>query len=124
MFKSRQKLILGILAYALMIALQLIILRIFELPRFAKTILALLPMVPAIWFTSALLQVVSKMDELKKKIILESAAFSLIATTLITLSYGFIEGVVGLPKISMVWVWPLIATNLIIAKLFTNRRYR
>ena len=124
MAKPKMKLWIGILLYGAAIILQLFIMKMLELSTLAKVFVALLPMLPAIWLTKNILLVIRNYDELKKKIIYESVAFSLVVTTLITLSLGFLEEFVGLGKISMGWVWPIIGTNLIIGRFVTNRRYQ
>jgi len=122
--KPKQKLWLGILLYAITVVIQFFISETLELSTSAKVLLALLPMLPAIWLTKSILYSISQFDELKKKIIYESAAFSLVVTSLITLSYGFLEEFVGLGQFSMVWVWPIIGANLIIGKFISSHRYR
>ena len=123
MAKPKRILWIGILIYGAAIILQLFIMKMLELSTLTKVFIALLPMLPAIWLTKNILLAISKYDELKKKIIYESAAFSLVVTTLITLSLGFLEEFVGLGEISMVWVWPIIGLNLIIGKFISSRRY-
>lgn len=123
MAKPKRILWIGILLYGAVIILQLFIMKMLELSTLTKVFIALLPMLPAIWLTKNILLAISKYDELKKKIIYESAAFSLVVTTLITLSLGFLEEFVGLGEISMVWVWPIIGLNLIIGKFISSRRY-
>ena len=124
MSRTKQKLYIGILAYAVTTAFLFLIMQATEFPRFAKVIVALLPMLPAIWISKYMLQMITEYDELQRKIVYESAAFSLVATTLLTLSYGFLEEFADFPEMNMVWVWPIIGANLIIGKFISRRRYK
>lgn len=88
-----------------------------------RTIVALLPMVPAAGVAISVMRQVRSMDELQRRIQLEALALAFGGTALATFSYGFLE-TVGYPKLSMFFVWPLMALLWMIGSLISGRRYR
>lgn len=70
--------------------------------RFA---VAVLPVVPGLLATWAVLRHMGRIDERERGIQLQSLTASAILTGLLTFAYGFLEEA-GAPSISMVWVLP------------------
>lgn len=88
-----------------------------------KYIVAALPVLPAMWFATLFARHIGEMDELQRRIQLESLAFAFSAGVVLTLGYGFLQ-LAGLPIPNWVWVWPLMGVCWLIGKLVAQRRYR
>lgn len=73
------------------------------------TLLAVAPIIPALFICGVVVQVIRNLDEMQRKLQLEALALAFAGTALITFSYGFLEGN-GVPKLSMFVVWPLMST--------------
>lgn len=84
---------------------------------------AALPVVPAAMLLFLFVRRLGNLDEMQRRIQLESFGFSLAATALLTFAYGFLEGV-GLPHLSWTLVLPLIAILWAIGTAFFTYRYR
>lgn len=64
------------------------------------------------------------MDESQQKIYSEAGLMSLAITAVVTFTYGFLETLVGAPRLSMFVVWPLIAFSYLFTLLINRRRYQ
>jgi hypothetical protein len=62
------------------------------------------------------------MDELQRKLQFEALALAFAGTALLTFGYGFLEGV-GLPRLSMFVVWPLMAALWVVGVFIGRVRY-
>jgi F0F1-type ATP synthase membrane subunit c/vacuolar-type H+-ATPase subunit K len=93
------------------------------LPSPWKYVVAILPVLPALWFATLFARHVGEMDELQRRIQLESLAFAFSAAVILTLGYGFLQHA-GLPTPNWVWVWPLMGVCWLIGKFVAQRRYR
>jgi hypothetical protein len=89
----------------------------------SAAVFALLPMLPLVGVCWAFLRALHRMDELWRRVHLEGLSLAFAATALVTLSYGFLE-MVGFPRLSMFWVWPLMASFWIAGCGYSARRYR
>lgn len=114
---------IGMTLYGIFVVLLAFALNNRSFPRLILALLGFLPMIPAVWAMFGWLNAVRTMDELQQKIQLEAAAFSLSITALATFSYGFFETVAGFPKLSMFFVWPIIALTFILGAFLANQRY-
>ncbi len=85
--------------------------------------LMLVPVVPVIFAFAAFLQFFGHMDELQRKIQLYAFAFSFGASGLITFTYGLLESA-GLPRLSMVFVFPLMIALWGIGSAVAARKYQ
>lgn len=88
-----------------------------------RFVIVLIPMIPVLFTIRAMVNYLTHTDEMEREIQLKSLAISLAGTAFITFTYGFLEGV-GLPKISMFFVWPIIAIIWIAARFWLNRQYQ
>jgi len=88
-----------------------------------KTVIALMPMVPGAAVALSVMRQVRLSDELQRRIQLEALSLAFGGTALATFSYGFLENV-GYPKLSMFFVWPLMATLWLIGGIVSGRRFR
>ncbi len=84
--------------------------------------IAILPMFPLIYVARASVLRMTRMDELQKQIQFSALAVTVLATALLTLTYGFLENV-GAPHINVLWVWPLMGLIWGIASHFSRRHY-
>jgi len=88
-----------------------------------KYAIAVLPVLPALGVPLAVIRLCRAMDELQLRIQLESLAFGFAAAAVATFTYGFLQNA-GLPEVSWVWVWPVMAVCWIVGGLVARRRYR
>jgi hypothetical protein len=84
--------------------------------------IALLPVLPTLFVPMSVVRYLREIDELQRKIQLEALAFAFTGTALTTLSYGFLENA-GLPDLSWVWVWPLMALLWVVGLVVAKKRY-
>ncbi|MEM8858996.1 MAG: hypothetical protein AAGD96_11785 [Chloroflexota bacterium] len=88
-----------------------------------RFVVVLLPMIPIIFTLQAIVRFLNGTDELERELQLKSLAISFAGTAFLTFTYGFLE-MVGLPRISMFAVWPLMAAIWVIARFILNRQYQ
>ena len=88
-----------------------------------KYVVAVLPVLSALGIPYAVLRYCQAMDELQRRIQLESLAFGFAAAAVATFTYGFLQNA-GLPEVNWVWVWPVMAVSWIVGVLLARRRYR
>ena len=86
--------------------------------------IALTPIVPALFVARSIVRGFSSCDELQIRIHFESLAFAFVCTALLTLTFGFLQALAGVPIANWVWVWPLMGTLFLIGKLIAKRKYR
>ena len=67
-----------------------------------RALVVLVPMIPLIFAMRAYLRYLGRMDELARRIQLEALGFAFGLSGMLTLSYGFLEGV-GFPQLSYIW---------------------
>jgi hypothetical protein len=87
-----------------------------------KYVVALLPVLPALGIPVAVVAYCRTMDELQLRKQLEAVAFAFVSTAIVTFAYGFLQNA-GLPDISWVWVWPVMAVCWMVGQLAARRRY-
>ena len=85
--------------------------------------LVLVPLIPAAFALRAYLRFLSRMDELGQRIQLEALAIGFGAAGMLTFAYGFLEHA-GFPRLSYVWVFPLMIALWGIGGAIATRRYR
>jgi hypothetical protein len=88
-----------------------------------KYAIAVMPVMPALGIPLAVVRYVEAMDELQRRIQLESLAFGFATAAVATFTYGFLQNA-GLPEVSWVWVWPVMAVCWMVGQLVARRRYR
>ncbi len=88
-----------------------------------KYIVAVMPALPMFMVPRAVIRSFAFMDELQRRIQLESLAFAFTLTALLTLTYGFLENA-GLPQLSWIWVWPLMGFLWAVGIAVAKRRYQ
>ncbi|MVA97660.1 hypothetical protein GN330_10425 [Nitratireductor sp. CAU 1489] len=87
-----------------------------------RTVVSLSPMLPVIFICGVVVRSIRKLDEMQRKLQFEALALAFAGTALITFGYGFLEGV-GLPRLSMFIVWPIMATLWVIGVVLGRVRY-
>ncbi|WP_323019800.1 hypothetical protein [Pararhodobacter sp.] len=100
--------ILGLCAYVGMLGLSQRLLAGDTAGEGMQILLSLAPMLPAIFLCVVIIRMIRRMDEMQRKLQVEALALAFAGTALLTFGYGFLEGV-GLPRLSMFAVWPVMA---------------
>ncbi len=85
--------------------------------------LVLLPVLPMIYMITAIIRVVSDMDEMWRKIVTEAMAFSAIATGFTCFSYLFLRDM-GAPEFRAEWAFYIMWAYYGIGAIFSFRRYK
>jgi hypothetical protein len=88
-----------------------------------KYLVAILPVFPALGVPIGVVRGIQAMDELQRRIQLEALAFGFALAAIGTFTYGFLQNA-GLPELSWVWVWPVMAGCWMVGQLVAQRRYR
>jgi len=88
-----------------------------------KTVIALVPLIPATFALVAYLRFLTRMDELGRRIQLEALAFGFGTAGMLTFAYGFLENA-GFPQLSYIWVFPVMIALWGIVGAIALRRYR
>ena len=96
----------------------------FTLPQWFRITMSLAPILPAVLMVFAVIAFVRSMDEVWQRIITESSLASAIIVGLGCFTYGFLQGAMVLPDISLLWVWPALIAVQGIAMIFVKRRYQ
>lgn len=109
--------------YALVLVISLQMLSSDELGAAARVVISIAPVLPCLLLCWAVVRQMRRMDELQLRIQFEALGFAFAASALLTFSYGFLENV-GLPKLSLFVVWPLMAAMWMLGLLLASRRYR
>ncbi len=114
----------GMVLYAVLVAVTSLTVDRFDLSRPYLVILALVPMIPAVWAMLGWVRVIRSFDELQRRIVGEGLYWSLGLTAALTFSYGFLEKYADFPPLSMFFVWPTICVTYIFGQALARRRYR
>ncbi len=93
------------------------------LPGSLKLVFALLPLVPVAFVFAAIVRYMGSVDELQRRIHVESLALAAGITALLAITYGFLE-TVGLPRPSAWFTYIAVMLAWFIAQPFVARRYR
>ena len=88
-----------------------------------KYLFAALPVLPSLLAMWAALRFFRGLDELQRRIQFEGVAFSFLGTTLVTLTWGFLQNA-GLPRADVIWVAPLAIVLWGIGLGVASRRYQ
>jgi hypothetical protein len=88
-----------------------------------RGLVAVLPAIPATLVVLAVVRFVERMDELQRRIQLVAAGFAAGATAVLTFTWGLLENA-GFPRLSMLWVFPLMCALWGIGAAVATYRYR
>ena len=89
----------------------------------ARVLVALMPVLPVAFMVYFFIRYLNNIDELQQRIQLLSIGFAAGTTGLLTFSYGFLENV-GFPRISLLWVFPIMILLWGLGQAFISRRYQ
>lgn len=117
-----RELVAAFTAYAAVLVGTRWAIRAFDIDGFALTALAALPMAPALAVTAVALRHFATMDELQRRVQIESFAASALLVGLVTFSLGFVEDV-AVPRVSMIWVFPTILAGWGVIAPILRQRY-
>ncbi len=98
----------AMLGYVILLPSAIILIR--RLPEW-RLGLALLPAVPLALALMAVLRFLRRMDEFNRQLQLEAIGFAFGGGVLATMTYGLLESLAGLPRISWTWV-PVVFMSL------------
>ncbi len=87
-----------------------------------RIVAAIAPVLPLLLLVWAFLKYLNNVDELQQKIHLNAIAWAAGMTGLITMTIGFLENV-GLPRLSWLYIFPLMMALWGIGLAFFTRRY-
>lgn len=94
-----------------------------SLPIVEKSIIALLPMIPALFTVPLILKRFRALDEMQARHRLEAGAVATMICGFLALTYGFLERT-GFPRQSMFIVWGVLGFSWIIANGIQRWRFR
>jgi hypothetical protein len=97
----------AMLGYMALLFASVYVLQHYDLAPVWRGALALLPVLPGLYGLHAVMVFYGSRDEFKRRIISESMLVSALLTGFACFAYGFIEGAVDLPPISLIWVLPV-----------------
>jgi len=86
-------------------------------------VVTLLPIVPGLFIAIGLVRVISMLDDLERRIILEAFAFSFAVTLIFLLGFSLLQ-LVGVSQPSLASIIIIMGVFLVIGKLWGNWRYR
>jgi len=114
---------IGMIGYAIVVILEGVFVEPEGLGPWAGLAMAVAPMAFAVWAMAGWLSAVRTFDELRQKIFAEAGLIALGLTAMATFTYGFLESYMGLPKLSMFFVFPFIALCYTLSLPVVFRRY-
>ena len=95
----------------------------FDVPTPLLICMALLPVLPTIAMLFVIVAFFRDMDEVQQRILNESVIWGTGIVGIACFSYGFLQGAVDLPDISLIWVFPALIGVPGIAMIFVRMRY-
>ncbi|MFN7140661.1 MAG: hypothetical protein ACK4UN_15100 [Limisphaerales bacterium] len=117
-----RRLIIGFVAYAAGIAaMKYFAWKLSDSPQ--RYWLILLPVLPIIYLVVTVIRRLSEQDEMWRKIITESLAFSAVATAWTCLSFVFLRDL-GAPRFQPEWAFFMMVAYYVIGNLCIRRRYQ
>lgn len=124
-----RQILITMAAYTILLFASLLFLKHYgqSLPVSVKSLIALAPIVPIIFFCRAYIVFLNACDELMRRIELEAVSLSSLIVGLLYMSMGFLgrSEIVTLDGVVMaVWVFPLLCLFYGLGKWFANRRYQ
>ena len=97
----------AMLGYMLVLFASIAVLESMEMPQWQRAGLAVLPVLPGLYALHAVMVFYRSRDEFKRRLISESMLAAALLTGFACFAYGFMEGAVDLPEISLIWVLPV-----------------
>jgi hypothetical protein len=100
------------------------VLRNFEVPQWARIVLALLPVAPSLMMLRAYLTYLAALDEFQRRLQTDALLIAAGVTVFGTFAYGFLEEWADLPHLPLIWVFPIFSFVFGGAHLFIRSRYK
>lgn len=120
----RQALI-GIVGYMILLPVSLVLVRGgFVTNPILAGLVALLPVLPFLYFIAGVVLGIRAQDELARQINLEAVVITILVVGAATFKYGLLEAAELVPPLSMIWVAPLMVAVWGVATFLVSRRYR
>ena len=88
-----------------------------------RILIALTPVVPIVFVLGSMIQLLSRVDEMWRRIHLEAAALAAGMTAMLAATCGFLQNV-GMPPLSGFWTFGALDVFYVISVLFLRWRYR
>ena len=85
--------------------------------------LAIAPAIPVAFVIHAILRLLMSGDELQRKIQLLAIGFAAGITSMVTFTYGFLEGI-GFAHMSPIWILPMMIFFWGLGQAYFSRRYQ
>lgn len=111
----------AMLAYVVLLPLSIFAYRAVDQEALRASI-AVIPVIPTVFGLVAIVRAIRRMDELERRVHFEAVAFAFAATALLTFTYGLLENL-AFPRISLVWILPLMIALWALGQAFARRRY-
>ncbi len=86
--------------------------------------IVLLPVLPALFGLVAVVTFYRSMDEFQRRIVSEATIAAALLVGFATFAYGFLEGALELPVISMIWILPAMIGLYGLISAMLNWHYR
>lgn len=113
----------ALIGYGVLLFVSVYLEQTVTLSPLARYVVLLSPMIGAAAMTWAILRHVRRLDELQRRSVLESLAFSFAITAFGTFAWGFAEAA-GAPKLPTFAIWPIMAVLWIVGGFIAHNRYR
>lgn len=113
---------LGMTVYVIAIILSVTLVEQTPRDSILRFLIAIIPIVPIVFVLAAFLRYLSGIDELQQRIQLQAIGFAAGATSMLTFAYGLLENV-GLPHLSLIYVFPLTVALWGLSLSYFTRRY-
>ena len=110
-------------AYVILLFGSIYLINTYDPPTPIAVSLVILPVLPAIAILFIIVAFVKTRDEVQQKIITESILWGVGIVGIATFTYGFLEEVVALPRISLIWMLPALFGVPGVAQIFVRMRY-
>ena len=95
-----------------------------DLLLWQRIALYLLPIIPALMMLTSVLAFYRQMDEVMQRIMTESMLISAFIVGFGSFTYGFLQGAINLPDISMIWILPALIAFQGLAMVYVRLRYQ
>jgi hypothetical protein len=119
----RDMAIAAVIYVALVFAAAFVI-RYADPPQWARIVLALLPVAPALMMLRAYLNRLRAMDEFQRRMQTDALLAAAAVVTFGSFAYGFLEEWAALPHVPLLWVFPAYSFVFGVAHLIIRHRYK
>lgn len=121
--RHKMELTASLVLYAVVLVGSIELLKL-DPPPALRIALALAPVVPIVLVMWSSFRHITRVDELQRRILTESLAIAAGGTAFIGLTYFFLEGDAGFPRLPAWWAWVSVGAIWAIASFILRRRYR